>query len=100
MAVITEFDARLVIKAFIDRANRPYADWYAGTAVDARTHVLEVHHVNEEHDWWIAEQIDSPQGARNVEQFLAKLGCNTGFGDGDPDAAGIYAYAREPHTAP
>lgn len=100
MAIVTEFDARLNMKAFIDRAARPMEDWYAGTAVDARARLLEHHTVNEDHDWWIYEEIDSAQGAQNVEQFLVKLGCTGGQGDGDPEGTNVYCYAKEEHTNP
>jgi hypothetical protein len=88
------------MKAFIDRSARPMTDWLAGTAVNARERLLEHHKVNEDHDWWIYEEIDNAQGARNVEQFLVKIGCEGGHGDGDPEGTGVYAYAKEEHTNP
>jgi hypothetical protein len=100
MTVVSEFDARLNMKGFIDRAARPMSDWYAGTAVDARTRLLEHHGVNEEHDWWIYEEIDSAEGARNVEQFLVRMGASGGQGDGDQAGTHVYCYAKEEHTNP
>lgn len=100
MAVVSGFDARLNMKGFIDRSERPIEDWYAGTAVDGHDRLLNFHHVNEEHDWWIYEEIDSAEGAQKVEQFLIKLGCTGGQGDGDPEGTHVYCYAKEEHTNP
>jgi hypothetical protein len=96
--VTSELDARLEIKAFVDRARAPYPDWYVGTAADPKERLNE--HAVREDDWWIARRLASAEKARKVEDFLLKLGCDGGTGGGDEASTAVYAYWKREHTQP
>ena len=98
MQAVSELDARLEIKAFIDRARAPYPDWYAGIAADADERLSE--HGLEENDWYIVRRLGSAEKARRVEDFLLKLGCDGGPGGGDEESTAVYAYWKRGHTTP
>lgn len=101
MTVASEFDARLNIRAFIDRLGRPYEEWYAGTAADARGRLIGHHMVDEVSGWWIVEELASAESARKIEESLVKAGCKGGVGDGSGDAATqVYAYLKGADTNP
>ena len=98
VAVSTEFDARLETKAFMDRSRAPYSQWYVGVAADPNERLSE--HGVQEDDWWIVRRLDSAEGARRVEEFLLKLGCDGGSGGGDEESTAVYAYWKRGHTTP
>ena len=98
MQVTSEFDARIEMKAFIDRSRAPYPDWYAAIAADPDERISE-HGVRED-DWWIARRLASAEKALHVEEFLLKLGCDGGPGDGDEETTAVYAYWKRGHTEP
>lgn len=103
----SELDARIEMKAFIDRCRAPYEEWYANVAVDAQRRIEA--HGCEPNDWYIHRRLGSPEAAQRVLKTLTDLGCQTG-GDlpaveGEPEdaeapAASAYAYWRRDHTTP
>jgi hypothetical protein len=100
--VTPEFDARVEMKAFIDRSRAPYPEWCAGIAAEPDERLSE-HGVRED-DWWIVRRLGSAEKALHVEEFLRKLGCD-GDGDGGSDGSdeastGVYAYWKREHTTP
>ena len=98
MQVVSELDARIEIKAFIDRSRAPYSDWYAGVTADPEERIRE--HALREDDWWIVRRLGSAETARRVEGFLLKLGCDGGSGGGDEASTATYAYWKREHTTP
>ena len=93
--VTSEFDARMEMKAFIDRARAPHSDWYVGIAADPDERLSE--HGVEESDWYIVRRLASEVEARRVEEALLKLGCE---GGGGAAATAVYAYWKRGHTEP
>lgn len=100
MATSSEFDAKMDMKAFIDRALRPYSEWYAGIAADPRERLFNDHGVSEEREWWITRECDKAESARRVEEYLLKLGCDGAAGGDDDTTTGVYAYLKGEHTTP
>ena len=105
MVVISEFDARLNMKAFIDRARRPYSEWYTATSTAPRERLFRDHGVDEASGWWFAEELESAEAARRVQGFLVKLGCESATDEPEPgvDAqpTSVYAYLKvEGRTTP
>jgi len=47
--VVSELDARIEMKAFIDRARAPYGEWYVGITADPDSR-LEEHGVDDAED--------------------------------------------------
>jgi hypothetical protein len=103
----SELDARIEMKAFIDRCRAPYADWYANVAADAQRRVEA--HGCEANDWYIHRRLASPEAAQRVLQTLVDLGCQTGgelpAGEGEPEdeeapVTSVYAYWKRDHTTP
>ncbi len=98
MQVTSEFDARMEMKAFIDRARAPHSEWYVGIAADPEERLSE--HGVQETDWYIVRRLASAEEARRVEESLLKLGCGGGPGGGDEAATAVYAYWKRGHTQP
>jgi hypothetical protein len=98
MQVTAEFDARIEIKAFIDRARAPYKDWYVGVAADPDERLKE--HGLREDDWYVVRRLADAETARRLEDFLLKLGCEGGPGGGDEESTAVYAYWERGHTEP
>jgi hypothetical protein len=97
--VTSEFDARIEMKAFIDRARAPYSDWYAGMT-DEPDERLSEHGVRED-DWWIVRHLGNAEKALQIRDFLLKLGCEGDSNSGGDEAAtGVYAYWKREHTTP
>lgn len=99
MAVVSEFDAGIEMKAFIDRARAPYSQWYVGIAADPEDRLFNEHGVRES-DWWIVRRLASAEAAGRIEQSLLKLGCDGGEGGGDESTTAVYAYWKRGHTQP
>jgi hypothetical protein len=99
MSVSSEFDARIEMKAFIDRSQAAYADWYVGIAADPEERLTNEHGVQES-DWWIVRQLASAEAARRIEEALLKMGCAGGPGGGDESTTAVYAYWKREHTTP
>ncbi|MEE8346027.1 MAG: hypothetical protein V3S20_01645 [Dehalococcoidia bacterium] len=98
MQVVSDLDARLELKAFIDRARAPNRDWYVGIAADPDERLSE--HGLRENDWYLVRRLGSADAARRVEDFLLKLGCDGGSGGGDEESTAVYAYWKRGHTTP
>lgn len=88
-------------KAHIDREGGPYDTWYVGISSDARERLLRGHKVREKGNWWIYEEANSNQAAREVEDyFVNTLGTDGGPGGGDETANMVYAYKKRSYTDP
>ncbi len=98
MQVTSEFDARMDMKAFIDRCRAPYSEWYVGIAADPEERLSE--HGVKESDWYIVRRLAGAEEARRVEESLLKLGCEGGPGGGDEASTAVYAYWKRGHTEP
>jgi hypothetical protein len=96
--VSAEFDARIDMKAFIERTGAPYSQWYAGVAADPKDRLFSQHGVRES-DWWIVRRRANAEAARQVAQFLLKLGCDGGLDDDEASTA-VYAYRKQEQTLP
>ena len=106
MTVTSELDARIEIKAFIDRSRAHYPEWYVGVAADPDRR-LEQHGLQEA-DWYIVRRLASAEAARRVAEALLKLECDGSAseapGEEDEEPAGepasVYAYWKRGHTTP
>ena len=98
MTVTSELDARMEIRAFIDRSRAPYPDWYVGVAADPDRR-LERHGLQES-DWYIVRRLASAEAARRVAEALLKLECDGAAAGGDETATAVYAYWKRGHTTP
>ena len=96
--VSSEFDARIEMKAFIDRSRAPYGDWYVGLTADPDQRIEE--HGLQESDWYIVRRLATAEAARRVAEGLLKLGCDGGPGGGDEASTFVYAYWKRGHTTP
>ena len=106
MTVTSELDARIEIKAFVDRARAPYSEWYVGVAADPGRRI-EAHGLQES-DWYIVRRLASAEAAQRVAEALLKLECDGSAsetpGEEDEEPAGepasVYAYWKRGHTTP
>ena len=106
MTVTSELDARIEIKAFIDRSRAPYSGWYVGVAADPDERLRE--HGLEESDWYVVRRLGSAEAAARVAEGLLKAGCDGSASEaareGDEEPAGepasVYAYWKRGHTTP
>ena len=111
MQVVTEFDARIEMKAFVDRARARYSEWYVGVAADPDERLRK--HGLQENDWYIVRQLGSGEAAQRVAEFVLKLGCDGcaiptvipsddggAEQDEEREATAVYAYWKRGHTEP
>ncbi|MDO8611925.1 MAG: hypothetical protein Q7R32_03760 [Dehalococcoidia bacterium] len=106
MTVTSELDARLEIKAFVDRSRAPYSGWYVGIAADPDERLRE--HGLQESDWYIVRRLAGAEAAQRVAEGLLKLECDGSASaaprEGDEKPAGeptsVYAYWKRGHTTP
>lgn len=98
MTVTSELDARLEIRAFIDRSRAPNSEWYVGVAADPDERLRE--HGLQEADWYIVRRLASAEAARRVAEALLKLECDGSAGGDDETATAVYAYWKRGHTTP
>ncbi len=106
MTVTSELDARIEIKAFIDRSRAPYTEWYVGVAAEPDRR-LEQHGLQES-DWFIVRRLAGAEAAQRVAEALLKLECDgssteTPHEDEEEPAgepATVYAYWKRGHTEP
>jgi hypothetical protein len=104
--VSSELDARMEIRAFIDRARAPCAEWYVGVTAEPDRR-LERHGLQES-DWYIVRRLADADGARRVAEALLKLECDGSASEvvieGEEAPAGeptsVYAYWKRGHTEP
>jgi len=107
MTVTSELDARIEIKAFVDRARAPYSEWYVGVTADPGRRIEE--HGLQESDWYIVKRLADAEAAAHVAQsLLQKLECDGSSteirGEEEEEPAGpatsVYAYWKRGHTTP
>ena len=107
MQATSELDARLEMRAFIERAKAPLGEWYVG--VTAAPEVRLAAHGVEDSDWWIVRRLGDSEKARRVAEALLGLGCEgrpepvTPEGAVEEDegpAVAVYAYWKRGHTNP
>ena len=107
MTVTSELDARIEIKAFVDRARAPYSEWYVGVTGDPNRRIEQ--HGLQESDWYIVKRLaDAEAAARVAEALLQKLECDGSSaeirGEEEEEPAGpatsVYAYWKRGHTTP
>jgi hypothetical protein len=110
MQVTSELDARMEMRAFVERAKAPMREWYIGVTADPERR-LEAHGLQDS-DWWIARRLGDPDKARRVAEALLKLGCDGSVEPAVPEgeegaeeedegpAAAVYAYWKRGHTTP
>ena len=107
MHVTSELDARMEIRAFIDRARTSYADWYVGVTAGPDARIAA--HGLQESDWYIVKRLaDAEAAARVAEALLQKLECDGSSteisGEEEEEPAGeptsVYAYWKRGHTEP
>ena len=107
MTITSELDARIEIKAFVDRARAPNSEWYVGVTADSGRRI-EAHGLQES-DWYIVRQLADAEAARRVaEALLQKLECDGSSaeirGEEEEQPAGpatsVYAYWKRGHTTP
>ena len=106
MTITSELDARIEIKAFIDRARAANSAWYVGVTADPDRRI-EAHGLQES-DWYIVRRLASAEAAARVAEALLKAGCDGSAseapGEGDEEPAGepttVYAYWKRGHTTP
>jgi len=106
MNVTSELDARMEIRAFIDRARAAYSEWYVGVAAEPDRR-LERHGLQES-DWYIVRRLAGADAARRVAEALLKLECDGSStetpGEDEEEPSGeptsVYAYWKRGHTEP
>ena len=98
MTVTSELDARIEIRAFVDRSRAPNSEWYVGVAADPDERLRE--HGLQEADWYIVRRLASAEAARRVAEALLKLECDGGPGGDDESSTAVYAYWKRGHTTP
>ena len=106
MTVTSELDARMEIRAFVDRSRAPNSEWYVGVAADPDERLRE--HGLREADWYIVRRLASAEAAQRVAEALLKLECDGSAsespGEEDEEPAGepasVYAYWKRGHTTP
>jgi len=106
MNVTSELDARMEIRAFIDRSRAPYTDWYVGVTADPDARIAA--HGLQESDWYIVRRLAGAEAAQRVAEALLKLECDGSatetVSEGEEAPAGpatsVYAYWKRGHTTP
>ena len=111
MTVTSELDARIEIKAFVDRARAPFSEWYVGVTADPDARIAA--HGLEESDWYIVRRLASAEAAARVAEGMLKTGCDglpvrgsasEAPREGEEGPAGepttVYAYWKRGHTTP
>ena len=106
MTITSELDARIEIKAFVDRSRAPNSEWYVGVTADSGRRI-EAHGLQES-DWYIVRRLASAEAAARVAEGMLKAGCDGSASEapreGDEEPAGeptsVYAYWKRGHTTP
>ncbi len=89
------------ITAHIQKRGGAFPDWYVGTGSTARNRLFRGHKVRQKGDRWIHRRADSPQAAREVENyFVSTLSTDGPAAPGGDAAVAVYAYKKSPHTKP
>ena len=83
----------------MDDRGGSYSEWYVGIAEDPKDRLFNDHNVRKEEDYWIYDEADSHQSARNVEDyFVNTLKTKGGLGGGSSQSKFVYAYKTDSHT--
>ena len=106
MTITSELDARIEIKAFVDRSRAAISEWYVGVTADPDARMAA--HGLEGSDWYIVRRLSSAEGAARVAEGMLKAGCDGSASEdsreGDEEPAGeptsVYAYWKRGHTTP
>jgi len=106
MTITSELDARIEIKAFVDRSRAPNSEWYVGVTGEPDARIAA--HGLEESDWYIVKRLASAEAAQRVAEGLLKAGCDGSASEapreGEEEPAGeptsVYAYWKRGHTTP
>ena len=106
MNVTSELDARMEIRAFIDRSRAAYGEWYVGVTADPDARLAA--HGLQESDWYIVRRLAGAEAAQRVAEALLKLECDGSSAEtpaeGEQAPAGpataVYAYWKRGHTTP
>ena len=106
MTITSELDARIEIKAFVDRSRAPISEWYVGVTAGPDARIAA--HGLEGSDWYIVRRLGSAEGAQRVAEALLKLECDGSSSEtaieGEEAPAGpataVYAYWKRGHTEP
>ncbi|MDP2674917.1 MAG: hypothetical protein Q8Q00_08430 [Dehalococcoidia bacterium] len=106
MTITSELDARIEIKAFVDRSRAANSEWYVGVTADPEARISA--HGLEESDWYIVRRLATAEAAARVAEALLKAGCDGSASEaareGDEEPAGepttVYAYWKRGHTTP
>ena len=68
MNVTSELDARMEIRAFIDRSRAAYTAWYVGVTADPDARLAA--HGLQESDWYIVRRLAGAEAAQRVAEAL------------------------------
>ena len=106
MTITSELDARIEIKAFVDRSRAPNSEWYVGVTGEPDARIAA--HGLEESDWYIVRRLAGAEAAQRVAEALLKLECDGSStevrGEEEEEPAGpatsVYAYWKRGHTTP
>jgi len=84
------------IKNHADKEGGGYNNWYCGIASDPNQRLFNDHNVPKEKGkaWWIKENANSEQDARDTEERLLSLGFDGGEGGGDNTTIYVYVYKK------
>ena len=101
MNVTSELDARMEIRAFIDRSRAPYTAWYVGVTADPDGRLAA--HGLQESDWYIVRRLAGAEAAQRVAEALLKLECDGSptetVSEGEEEPAGRQEAPAGPATA-
>ena len=93
-SIISDFEA------YMRKHGGRFSDWYAGIASDPKARLFNGHSVSEKEDAWIYSDCGSEAGARDVEDYFLKKGCDGDTGGGDRSTRFAYLYKKNGHTNP
>ena len=74
MTVTSELDARIEIKAFVDRSRAPISEWYVGVTADPDARIAA--HGLQESDWYIVRRLATAEAAARVAEGMLRAGCD------------------------
>jgi len=106
MTITSELDARIEIRAFVDRSRAHNSEWYVGVSAEPDARIAA--HGLQESDWYIVRRLASGEAAQRVAEGLLRAGCDGSAAEapheGDEEPAGeptsVYAYWKRGHTTP
>ena len=97
-------DGQTILNEIIAHMNKeggPAHTWYAGITSDVGSRLHGAHSVPEKDHWFITQQAQSSEDAREVERILIEVvGCDGGTGGGDETSSVVYCYKKTSITNP